>query len=548
MVTVFISLALSGWTISRYSNAGIGAAQGAILFQMLSVVAFLFSSFAGVFICSDCLSREKRDGTLGLLFLTDLRPIDVVFGKFCAFGLNLFYGLLAFVPILAMTLQIGGITPWLVFKTVLVLLNCLFLSIAIVTFVSSISKDERKALWASVGMLLLIFVGPYVLIEYLAPDAIAVQYTMIEAFLVWVSPLTSLDEVTGGIFRRSSILSIPVIRMGVFHFWISLLVPHLLAWFLLYRSGRAISKVTSGAPRSLWWEEICNRWHYFLYGRGEQRRAHRQLLLDHHPMTWMVMREKLKLKYVWTLVISVMFIWVIGFVINGEIMAESTVLMSLGIFVHFFLKVWVASEAASVIAEDRRTGALELVVTTPLGARGIIKGIFKATLLQFWKPVCLLIVAEILLVCTIAAPGRNQDLSVLRYQYLAAIGMLVVDMASIGWVAIWFALKTGSSHKAIGRSIVWMLALPWVFYAILQPFWGLVWHPLYQMLLYEHGDIMNWAESGNIMRPYYKTGNVILWCLIGLTWNYWYAWHHTRKRVLSQFQTLVSESNMEKKS
>ena len=85
-------------------------------------------------------------------------------------------------------------------------------------------------------------------------------------------------------------------------------------------------------------------------------------------------------------------------------------------------------------------------------------GIFKASLLQFWKPVSLLVLAEVLLVCTIVAPGRDQDMSLLRFQYLAAIGMLVVDMVSIGWVAIWHALKTGSSHKAIGRSVLWMLA------------------------------------------------------------------------------------------
>ncbi len=546
VVTVFICLAFCARTVVQYSSMGnLGAGQGINLFFTLTAIAFLFSSFAGVFVCSDSLSREKRDGTLGLLFLTDLRPIDVVFGKLFAHGLNLFYGLLAFVPILAMTLQMGGVTLVLVGKTVLMLLNSLFFSIAIGTYVSSISKDERKALWASIGLLLALYFGPYILIEYLSEN----QNPGSSGFLIFLSPMTALNSIVGGFFGRSSMFNIPGVRIGGMGFYIALLVPHLFAWFLLYRSGRAISRVTAGGTRSTWFDAIREKWHYFLFGRGEQRRAHREWLLDHHPMTWMVMREKLKLKYVWTLVVSVMFIWVIGYTTNGEIMAESTVLMSLGMFVHFFLKIWVASEAASAIAEDRRTGALELVVTTPLGAHGIVNGIFKASWLQFWKPVALLVVAEVLLVCTIAAPGRNQDLSVLRIQYLAAIGMLVVDMVSIGWVAIWHALKTGSSHKAIGRSVIWMLALPWLVYFFGYQIWFMAWQPFVAYTYYWLYDVdIPTQDHSDDLKFYFRVGHVVFWCLIGLVWNYWYAWRHTRRKVLSQFQTMVSESSIQKKS
>ena len=71
-------------------------------------------------------------------------------------------------------------------------------------------------------------------------------------------------------------------------------------------------------------------------------------------------------------------------------MGEPPVLLVLGWFVHLFLKIWVAAEAATFIAEDRRSGSMELLVTTPMGARGL-QGIFKATLLQFTKPMILLL-------------------------------------------------------------------------------------------------------------------------------------------------------------
>src|SRR5215813_9790061 len=44
-----------------------------MLFAAVGVLAFTFSLFAGVFLTADCLSYERREGTLGLLFLTNLR-------------------------------------------------------------------------------------------------------------------------------------------------------------------------------------------------------------------------------------------------------------------------------------------------------------------------------------------------------------------------------------------------------------------------------------------------------------------------------------------
>ncbi|HQU46125.1 MAG TPA: hypothetical protein PK867_25150, partial [Pirellulales bacterium] len=40
---------------------------------------------------ADCISSERREGTLGLLFLTDLRGHDVVLGKLVVAGLGAFY-------------------------------------------------------------------------------------------------------------------------------------------------------------------------------------------------------------------------------------------------------------------------------------------------------------------------------------------------------------------------------------------------------------------------------------------------------------------------
>lgn len=60
-----------GWLLLFAVNRRVSAAElSKTLFVALGVLALGFCLFAGVFLTADCLSEEKREGTLGLLFLT----------------------------------------------------------------------------------------------------------------------------------------------------------------------------------------------------------------------------------------------------------------------------------------------------------------------------------------------------------------------------------------------------------------------------------------------------------------------------------------------
>src|SRR4030095_12909288 len=75
------------------------ASLGQTLFGALSVLVFGFCLLAGVRNTADSVSEEKREGTLGLLFLTDLKGYDVVLGKFVANSVNSVYAALALFPV-----------------------------------------------------------------------------------------------------------------------------------------------------------------------------------------------------------------------------------------------------------------------------------------------------------------------------------------------------------------------------------------------------------------------------------------------------------------
>src|SRR5579859_6179003 len=80
---------------------------GQRIFIGLLLLLMLFCLFAGRRSTADCLSREKREGTLGLLFLTDLKGYDIVLGKLAAGSLSSFYSVASVLPMLAIPLLLG---------------------------------------------------------------------------------------------------------------------------------------------------------------------------------------------------------------------------------------------------------------------------------------------------------------------------------------------------------------------------------------------------------------------------------------------------------
>ncbi len=127
---------------------------GQQLFMAVSILAFGFALLAGIFLTADCLCSERHDGTLGLLFLTDLRGYDVVLGKLVATSTVAAYALLAIVPVLGIPLLMGGTDAGEFLRMVLVLGLTLLLSLATGMLASARCRDIKSAMFATFGVML----------------------------------------------------------------------------------------------------------------------------------------------------------------------------------------------------------------------------------------------------------------------------------------------------------------------------------------------------------------------------------------------------------
>ena len=114
------------WVFGAFAN------RGAVpqVFTVFSVLTFLYCLLLSTAKTADCISSERREGTLGLLFLTNLNSAEIIAGKFCSHALASVYGLMAIFPMLALPLLMGGITFGHFARTVLALLNAILFALA----------------------------------------------------------------------------------------------------------------------------------------------------------------------------------------------------------------------------------------------------------------------------------------------------------------------------------------------------------------------------------------------------------------------------------
>jgi hypothetical protein len=352
-----------------------GTAQmGGMLFSLLTWLCLASALSAGLFFTSDALSEEKREGTLGLLFLTDLRGYDVASGKLLATSLRGFYALLAVLPILAVTLLMGGITGSQYWKSSLALVNSLFFSLAAGMLISAVSRDSQKALAGTLFLTLLLAVG-----GPLADGITAgVKKRGFEAFWSLSSPGYVLA--TAGSWGRSAyweaLLINQVLGWGMFAL-ACVLVPH--TWQERKRAGSSDSGSTT---------------YWFKYGSRHRRERRRRTLLDRDPMAWLASREIWQSLGLWTIALLVTVAF--AFVLIKRAPMESWIIWNyLGGLFALFLYLCAASVACRFLIDARRSGLIELLLASPLSEKQIVRGQWRALLRLFGLPVLLLLTVHI---------------------------------------------------------------------------------------------------------------------------------------------------------
>lgn len=461
------------------SGAGLFLQAGPSLFRLLTWYVFALALMSGIILSADCISEEKRDGTLGLLFLTDLKGYDIVMGKLAAVGLTALFGLVAVLPVTGVPLILGGVTIADYCRESLALVNALFFALATGICISTFSRRSSAAFSGTIWLVLLIAA---VLPLF---GAILSKLPLISG--VWVmaalSPTWAVKSGYGAAY-----LATPE------HYWISLAVSHAFAWGLLMLASRALpnswQERALDKPGTQVAKSSNNIVPTFSGPTAEQMKLEGQ-----NPVLWLVKNERATL---WVWILSGLFISVTTFLLmmHDRFFSLGVAAMVCCAFA-VSLKLLMAFFAPRFIAESRRNGALELLACTPMTSKDLIAGqwmLLKRTLL--WPAIALWLLQMAVLVATpfwtttrfgllpmfslAAALPSGTNFSFGSSWVVPVVDGLVrwaLDMFALGWMGMWLGLSTKNPRWTPAKLIFFVMVLPLFFFFV--PMSGVVFDTYY---------------------------------------------------------------------
>jgi hypothetical protein len=374
--------------------------SGAQIFAVLIAIGAVLSMAVAVFGASDSISRERREGTLGFLFLTDLQASDVVLGKISAAGLVPFYTLLSMFPAFAVCVLVGGVPIWTFWKGMAALMVTLLFSLSATLCISSFCEDHRKAFGGAA--LLLLVVNPLFICRTALRSDTATFLLVIFSFCA----LTILFfYTTAGHLQRH--------------------------WRDPERSP------FEKPPPAL-----------------HRRKA--SALIEKFPVAWMMLRRRARSNWAAWLLASCGGILVAALAFNPPTLPQLISCLWVLFAAHLAYEIILLMRTAYAFYSDRRTGALELMVGSRLSNEEIFSG-FNSYLLRKSAPVLLLIIAVDVIYGAVLWFSGSGPVATLPLAMGVAQG---ITLAGIGWLGVYRSLMMNHPSLAMLATFARLSLLP----------------------------------------------------------------------------------------
>ncbi len=395
-------------------------AAGSLLFGNANAALFLTLWVLVPLLAADSISREKREGTLGLLFLTPLTPTGVVTGKCFVHGVRALTLFLTMLPILTLPMLLGGISPADVFMAVLLDANALILALAAGLLASCVGRDPVRTIILAEALSLLfaaIFMslhqwsfsligGPQVLAGGMSSGALGVPGRPFfggrgdpgSGVLSWLMGLLEFN--TDLATSERNFFGGPTARVtGLWSdFWAAAKAAEVAAWFrivagltgLSLLSFWAVLRLAAGFVGRCWREEppspevekLRKIWcePRFWMALFRRKRTH---ALERNPISWLQQYSLHARLTKWG--------WCLFVVLTESVLAVGWDEMSAAqVYLAAALLGGVAFTAASSFRQDRESGGLELLLVTPLQPWQLMTGRLRGVWMQFLPAVIML--------------------------------------------------------------------------------------------------------------------------------------------------------------
>jgi ABC-type transport system involved in multi-copper enzyme maturation permease subunit len=449
---------------------------GAKLFGNLNTALFITIWLLVPLLTADCLSRERREGTLGILFLTPLTARAIIIGKGLIHSLRALTMVLAALPVVAVPFLLGGVTWREGLMALLLDLSSVGLALAVGLVASAYCRHWNRALlFAEVLSAMTLFVFGVLLILVLIVQ-VAIPY--FPGFARSEVPFGEI--IMGGAIMCTDIAgmwseAIKFLPIAATRAWLAVVVEIAGGSLLIF--GLAIIWVARRLERSrqerpatarqLWWQNylFAPRFWKELF-RSKMRRT-----LERNPIGWLQQYSTgaRMTKWGWCL-----------FIVIAECMLVPIVdpwydLLWPQYWLLLLVALSLAASAASSFRRERETGALELILVTPLSELEIILG----RLFGLWKqflPALGMLLAVLAFLLHIGPPWDQWHGESYLERDLAVAALVACTFATLPVVGLYFSLSLkhflSAWLSALGVCVLLPVILPCVLVVALTLVFG----------------------------------------------------------------------------
>ncbi len=352
--------------------AGGSRLVGRQLHSILFYVGLYMAIVPATTISVGLFSEERRNQTMELLYLAGVGPGELFGGKLLGGILAASCNLLALSPFLAVPFLTGGISFDLFLATIACFPALLLMVTSIGVLSSVLCRDDGSAFICAVvigGILCLATPVPYNMGMMLAgaPPFSAKWLCLSPAYGPYLVA-QNFGANRPGVFW---------LGWGATLGWAVLCVG--IAGLLLKRTWRIELERNVDAGRLAGWEAL-------IHGDREWRFELRWRLLATNPFQWLVEQDRRPVAVAWGIVGGVSCIWLAGWCAWPWVWpSPANFYLTAGLLITG-MELVMAYAAAQRIGNDRRDGALELLLTTPMSTEEIVDG-QCAALKRMFRPV-----------------------------------------------------------------------------------------------------------------------------------------------------------------
>lgn len=428
-----------------------------VLHGCMAVMLLVVAPIGG----ADAISREKREGTLGLLMLTSLTPGQVVWGKLAAHFVRTIYVTLIMFPLLLLPVLIGGVD----FRE--------FLSSAVILiFIAAVGFGSALIASSAVtgfGAVVALSIFGSVFLVWLVPTIVTNAVTLIFpgrnisdlpfAIRLLMGPYTILvpihsRDVYGMLFASGWV--VPAIELSLFVF-----STGFLSCAARFASRKVAQHVHSSGETAR--QKAFRR--RFLTPRFFKSAFRKQMSrrLDNNPLYWLEYRTAWARAVRWLMILVVVISFValtMGNPDADDFMSGNTMLLGA-------LALFVAFKSAGSFHDEKETGAFELLLVTPLTEKKLLCSRLLAVADYYKAALVLLAVLDAAFVYVLW--GHSYDAPSGKVLILTS---LTASLATSPICGLFFALRSKTFLAAllwtIGVAVAGPLGLWLSFYGLLD--------------------------------------------------------------------------------